>query len=93
LDELDSSRIEKVIESLENAVTFQKRNDQLLVPLCSVFWPSFCSVWYATPSMLYVPLPMRLAYRPGMALYTGWPGSLAVSAVRNFSLPARHHAH
>jgi hypothetical protein len=69
--------MEKVIESGEKAVTFQKRYDQLLVPLCSVFSPSFFSVLYVTPSILYCALPMRLAYRPGMALYTGWPGSLA----------------
>lgn len=52
MDDSDSSRMEKVIESLEKAVTFQKRNDQLLVPLCSVLSPSFCSVLYVTPSMV-----------------------------------------
>ena len=78
-EELEASRMEKVMESAEKAVTLKVRNDQLLVPLCSVLLPSFCSVLYVTPSIVYCPLPMRLAYRPGMALYTGWPGSLAES--------------
>jgi hypothetical protein len=60
-DELDLSRMAKVMESLVYAVTFQKRNDQLLVPLWSVLPPSLSWVVYVVPLMLYLALPMRLA--------------------------------
>ena len=43
-DELDASWMEKVMESSVKSSTFQVRNDQLLVPLCSVLLPSFFSV-------------------------------------------------
>ena len=51
-DELDASVMEKVMESADTAATFQVRNDQLLVPLCSVLAPSFCSVLKTLPSIL-----------------------------------------
>jgi len=57
-----------VIDFLVASVTFQKRNDQLLVPLWRVLGPSLSSVWYVTLSMLKVPFPMRFTYGPGMAL-------------------------
>lgn len=60
-EELDLSKIEKVIESSDRAVTSQKRNDQLFVPLWRVLSPSFFCVVYSTPPMEYFPLPMRLA--------------------------------
>lgn len=50
------------------SVTFHVRNDQLFVPLWSVFGPSLSWVWYVVPSIVKVPFPMRLTYRPGMAL-------------------------
>jgi hypothetical protein len=37
--------MEKVIELFVTAVTFQKRYDQLWVPLWRVFGPSLSSVW------------------------------------------------
>ena len=69
--ELAGSWIENVIDVLVTLLTFHVLNDQLLVPLCSVFGPSFFSVWYVTLSMVNCPLPIRLTYRPGIALYTG----------------------
>lgn len=60
-DELDLSWMANVMESLVYAVTFQKRNDQLLVPLWSVLPPSLSWVVYEVPLMLYLALPMRLA--------------------------------
>lgn len=77
-DELDLSRMENVMLLAVALVASQNRYDQLLVPLCSVLLPSFCSVRYSLPSMSYFPYPMRLTYRPGIELYTGCPGSLAV---------------
>jgi hypothetical protein len=44
-EELDASLIEKVIEELVTALTFQTLKDQLFVPLWRVFGPSFFSVW------------------------------------------------
>jgi hypothetical protein len=59
-DELAASEMANVMESAVKDVTFQKRKDQLLVPLCSVFGPSFFCVLKTLPSMLKVALPMRL---------------------------------
>jgi len=44
-EEFDASLIEKVIEELVTALTFHILKDQLFVPLCRVFGPSFFSVW------------------------------------------------
>jgi hypothetical protein len=71
LEELAGSSIVKVIEVSDTAVTLNVRKDQLLVPLCRVFAPSFASVTYVTLSMVYLALPMRLTYRPGIAFRTG----------------------
>jgi hypothetical protein len=51
-DELDESWIEKVMESSVKSSTCQLRNDQLLVPLCSVLPPSFFSVKYVLSPMV-----------------------------------------
>jgi hypothetical protein len=59
-DEFDLSTMEKVMDELVTLETFQFLNDQLLVPLWSVFGPSFFCVVYVTLSIEYVPLPMRL---------------------------------
>ena len=67
-EELEASLMEKVMDELVTALTFHILKDQLFVPLWRVFGPSFFSVWYVTLSMEYSPLPMRLTYRPGMAL-------------------------
>jgi hypothetical protein len=44
LEEKGGSTMLKVMESGEDAITVKLRNDQLLVPLCSVLSPSFVSV-------------------------------------------------
>jgi hypothetical protein len=43
-EELEASLMEKVIDEFVTALTFHILNDQLLVPLCRVFSPSFFSV-------------------------------------------------
>lgn len=60
-DAPSGSWIEKVMESSVTSVTFHSRYDQLFVPLCRVFPPSFTSSSYVSPSRVNSALPMRLA--------------------------------